>query len=73
MDQQDVERIARAAMRELGESSEITIAPVDGQPGNWRIDLRDSRGRGPGTLKIKCGRGTTPQFVREQIFEQMAR
>jgi hypothetical protein len=71
MDQKDVERIARAAMKELGESSDMTIAPVDGQPGIWRIDYRTSHG--PGSLKIKCGQGTTPQWVREQIFDQMSR
>lgn len=71
MQQQDVERIARAAMKELGVSPEMTIAPIDGQPGSWRIDLRNSQG--PGTLKIKCGQGTTPQWVREQIFDQMSR
>ncbi len=71
MEQQDVERIARAAMKELGESgAEMTVAPVDGQPGNWRIILRNTQG--PGTLNIKCGQGTTPQWVREQIFDQFS-
>ena len=70
MEQQDVERIARAAMKELGESAEMTIAPVEGQPGLWRIDLRSAQG--PSTLKIRGGQGTTPQWVREQIFDQMS-
>ena len=66
MEQQDVERIARATLKELGVVGvEMAVAPVDGQPGQWRIEIRGSRG-----LKIKCGQGTTPQWVREQIFEQ---
>ena len=73
MDQKDIERIARAAIKELGESSaQMTIAPVDGQPGQWRIDLHDTS-HGPGILKIKCSQGTTAQWVREQIFDQMSR
>ena len=73
MDQQDIERIARAAIKELGESSaQMTIAPVAGQPGQWRIDLHDTS-RGSGILKIKCSQGTTAQWVREQIFDQMSR
>jgi hypothetical protein len=66
MEQQDVERIARAALKELGVVGvEMAIAPVDGQPGHWRIDIRGSKG-----LTIRCGQGTTAQWVREQIFEQ---
>ena len=73
MDQQDIERIARIAIKELGESSaRMTIAPVAGQPGQGRIDLHNPS-RGPGTLKIKCSEGTTAQWVREQIFDQMSR
>jgi len=70
VEQQDVERIARATLRELGVSKpDLTIVPVEGQPGQWRIDIRGNV-NGPGTLKIKCGQGTTPQWVREQIFTQ---
>lgn len=66
MDQQDVERIARAALKELGVVGvDLAVVPIDGQPGHWRIDFRGSKG-----LKIKCGQGTTAQWVREQIFEQ---
>ena len=70
MEQQDVERIARAALKELGVPKvDLTIVPVEGQPGQWRIDIRGNVD-GPGTLKIRCGQGTTPQWVREQILDQ---
>ena len=70
MDRQDVERIARAALKELGlPRPELTIAPVEGQPGQWRIDIHGNR-QGPETLKIKCGEGSSPQWVRSQIFDQ---
>ena len=70
MEQHDVERIARATLKELGlATADVVIAPIEGQPGLWRIDIRGNAG-GPGTIKIKCGRGSTPQWVREQIFTQ---
>ncbi len=70
MDHQDVERIARATLRELGVArAELTIEPVDGQPGQWRIDIHGNP-QGPGTLTIKCGEGSSPQWVRNQIFDQ---
>jgi len=70
MDQHDLERIARATLRELGlPSPDLTIAPVTGQPGLWRIDIRGNVD-GPSTLKVKCGLGSTAQWVREQIFNQ---
>lgn len=69
MDQHDVERIARIALKELGAASaDLTIVPLDGRPGHWRIDLRTPHGRR--SLKIRCGEGTTAQWVREQIFDQ---
>jgi hypothetical protein len=70
LEQQDLERIARATLKELGVSTvSVTIAPLDDQPGQWRIEIPGNRS-GPSTLKIKCGKGTTPQWVREQIFNQ---
>ena len=67
MEQQDVERIARAVLKELGmPKAEMTIAPIEGKPGYWKIDIK---GR-PAALKIRCGRGTSAQWVRDQIFEQ---
>ncbi len=68
MDQHDVERIARATLRELGVvGAVLTIAP-ETQPGQWRIDIKGAHG--PERLRIKCGEGTTAQWVRQQIFEQ---
>lgn len=70
MDRQDVERIARAALKELGlPRADLTIEPVEGQPGQWRINIHGNR-QGPGTLKIKCGEGSSAQWVRTQIFDQ---
>ena len=67
MERQEMERIARATLKELGlPKAELTIAAVDGMPGHWRISIR---GR-PQALKIRCGEGSSAQWVREQIFDQ---
>jgi hypothetical protein len=67
MEQQDVERIARAALRELGlPKAQLTIAPIAGRPGYWDINIH---GHTP-SLKIRCGKGSSPQWVRDQIFDQ---
>ena len=69
MDQQDVERIARKALQELGvTAAAVVVAPSGGQPGVWQIEFGGDR-----ALKIKCGQGSTPQWVREQIFAQFSR
>jgi hypothetical protein len=66
LEQQDVERIARKALKELGVSaSSLTVVQTAAQPGVWRIDYGGDR-----PISIKCGRGSTPQWVRAQIFEQ---
>ena len=71
MEQQDLERIARGALKEIGlATADVTVAPIEDQPGQWRIVIQGQR-TGPNTLKIKCGRGTTPQWVREQIVNQL--
>lgn len=69
MEQQDVERIARMALKELGVSApdRATVTP-EGSPGSWRIEYEGHFG--PSHIRIKCGQGTTPQWVREQIFAQ---
>ena len=70
MDQHDLERIARATLRELGlVSPELTITPVAGQPGTWRLDIRE-HGQAPTAIQVKCGLGSTAGWVREQIFQQ---
>ena len=62
-----MERIARAALRELGVSKEaLKIAPIAGKPGHWDISIH---GR-PQSLKIRCGEGSSAQWVRDQIFDQ---
>ena len=70
MDREDVERIARKALKELGvtDSERATVVP-DETPGDWRIEYGTVSGAQ--RLRIKCGAGTTPQWVREQIFDQV--
>jgi hypothetical protein len=66
VDQQEVERIARKALKDLGVTpSTLTVAAAGGQPGVWRIDFGGER-----ALRITCGPGSTPGWVRDQIFEQ---
>lgn len=72
MEEQDVERIARAALRELGVSAPDLSIVADDRPGHWRIEIRGNV-QGPGTLKVKCGKGSTAQWVRSQIFDQYTR
>jgi hypothetical protein len=68
VEQQDVERIARAALKELGVfGAEVKITADDAHPGQWRIEIQGNR---LSQLRIKCGQGTTAQWVRQQIFEQ---
>jgi hypothetical protein len=69
VEQHDVERIARATLKELGVvGAEMKVAPEEGRPGQWRIELKGSPG--PNRLKITCGRGSSAQWVRAQIYEQ---
>ena len=66
MQVQDLERIAKLALRELGAGDppiQIIAEPAE----RWRIEVG---GREPLTMRIRAGSGTTPQFVREQIFTQ---
>ena len=72
MDQHDLERIACATLRELGLASpDLTITCVAGQPGTWRLAIRE-QGQIPTTIQVKCGLGSTAGWVREQIFQQFA-
>ena len=67
MDSQALERIVKRALRELGTGDvPVTVTPA-AQPDRWRLEIG---GRAPTTLTIRAGAGTSPQFVREQIFEQ---
>ena len=66
MEQHDVERIARATLKELGvATANITVVPGP-QLGHFRVEIEGASQH----LKIKCGQGSTPQWVRAQIFEQ---
>jgi hypothetical protein len=66
---QDVERIARGALRDLGVSdAAIAVAPDEAQRDAWRIDVTGPNGTT--TITIRCGAGTTAQWVREQVFNQ---
>ena len=67
MDQSDVERIARTALKDMGaDLSALSVRPVDGRPGEWRIDLGGARK----PLTITCGKGSSAQWVRAQICEK---
>jgi hypothetical protein len=66
VDKRDLERIAKKVLRELGAGdAELSIEPDD-QPDRWRLRIA---GRTTSMI-IRCGPGTTAQFVRTQIFDQ---
>jgi hypothetical protein len=69
MDAQALERIAKRVLRELGTGDVPVIVTAAGQPDRWHIEIGGQVGA---TLTIRAGAGTTPQFVREQIFEQFS-
>jgi hypothetical protein len=69
MDLQALERIVKRALRELGTGdAPVTVTPT-AQPDTWCLEIG---GRAPTTLTIRAGAGTSPQFVRQQIFEQFS-
>jgi hypothetical protein len=71
LDRSDLERIARVALKEMGVTyAGLTLTEDAARPDQWLLDVRGSSG--PNQIRIRCGAGTTPQFVREQIFQQMA-
>ena len=67
MERQDLERIARTALRELGAGDVALTVEADRQPDRWRITVA---GRTSSTLVVRAGSGTTAQYVREQIYDQ---
>jgi hypothetical protein len=68
MDSAELERLARLALRELGGGDlPVTVHPRG--PDQWRIEVG---GKDPVTMTVRAGSGTTPQYVREQIFRQFA-
>ena len=65
---EDLERIARQALRELGAGDPPLT--VTARPGNrWRVEIG---GGTPLTLTVRGGAGTSAQFIRDQIFEQFS-
>jgi sugar/nucleoside kinase (ribokinase family) len=66
VEQHEVERIARATLKELGVGTTNITVTQDPHPGQWRVEIQGSHA----PLKIKCGQGSTAQWVRAQIFEQ---
>ena len=62
--QQDVERIARAALKELGVASP-NVTVTEGPQGQFRVAIP-----GGHQLTVRCGQGSTPQWVRTQIVDQ---
>jgi hypothetical protein len=70
VEQHDLERIARAVLRELGAGDVAIALEPQGQGDRWRLTVS---GDTHASLTIRCGRGTTAQFVRTQIFEQLQR
>ena len=70
MEREDLERIARTVLRELGAGDVAVTLEPSGQPDRWRLTVG---GHSPASFVIRCGRGTSPQFVRSQIFEQFQR
>ena len=69
MQAQDLERIAKTALRELGAGDPPLTVTADGQPDRWRVSVG---GSDPATLTIRAGSGTTANHVREQIFNQFS-
>ena len=70
VEQQDIERIARKVLRELGAGDVDLTLERDREPDQWRLIVPTVR---PSSVTIRCGPGTTAQFVRNQIFEQFQR
>ena len=69
MQLEDLERIAKKALRELGVGDPPLTITAEGQPDRWRVSVG---GSDPATLTIRAGSGTTPGHVREQIFNQFS-
>jgi hypothetical protein len=69
MQPEDLERIAKKALRELGLGDPPLTITADGEPDRWRVTVG---GSDPATLTIRAGAGTTPIHIREQIFNQFS-
>ncbi len=71
MTEQDLERIARVALRDLGASDVKIVVEAEHGVDRWRITVEGLPH--PVSMRIRAGEGTTAQFVRSQIFEQFER
>lgn len=61
-----MERIAHAALKELGVTPvSFSVTPVHTTPGLYEVQFGGAR-----TLKVKCGPGSSAQWIRDQVFEQ---
>ena len=70
MTPQDVERIAKVVLRELGAGDPpLTISIADDDRDCVKIVVG---GQDPHTLTVRAGAGTSANFVREQIFSQFS-
>ena len=69
MDSQDLERIAKHALRELGAGDVPVIVTAEARTDRWRVEIGGSVQT---TMWIRAGAGTSAQFVRDQIFEQFS-
>ena len=65
----DLERIAKHTLRELGTGDVSVTVTAESQPDRWRVQVGGST---PLTLTIRAGAGTSPQFIRDQIFDQFS-
>jgi len=68
MEPTDLDRIARLALRELGAGDPPVTVSADACPDQWKIAIG---GDDPTTITIRAGRGTTPQYIREQIVNKL--
>jgi hypothetical protein len=66
---EDVERIARLTLRELGAGDPPVTVTAANSPDRWQIAVGGSQ---PMTLTVRAGAGTTANYVREQIFNQVS-
>jgi hypothetical protein len=69
MQPQDLERIAKLALRELGAGDPPVTVSADGRPDHWRLAIG---GNEPAILTIRAGTGTSANHIREQVFRQFA-
>jgi hypothetical protein len=66
MEPREIERIVRAALRELGAGhAGVTVTP-EGRADRWRIEVAAAP---PRSFVVRAGRGTRAEFIRDQIFE----